>query len=598
MAKSKNKQKSTLPVFLAAIGIGLVAALLAGLYLKSREAAIRAALEGEEVTEVRVVVANKNLPRGTVIEPQHFSGRLIPEKFVHEDAVLPGEFERYIGRSIVAPVGFGKPLLKSFMDDTFPVDFSDTIPKGRRAITVTVDEVNSVAGFIRPGNHIDLFVNIPFNVSGFKAELVAQGYDDLLPSGVEDLIPKQILDAVANIDPEVLSQSAPTDVIMPVLQNVRVLAAGRSPYRESLDLLRQPQEMRERTFTNVTLDVTPREAALLTTALDKGELLALLRNRNDEGAADFSTVAPRDLFTHASDMANEEQQRRARAIVAGGLDEAGNLVDANGNRIMSRSELEKAGYRVNEKGQIIDKDGNVVDPTDIIIGADGKIVDRAALAAAGLTVNENGQIVDKDGRVVAATDLVRGPDGKMYTRDQLEAAGLSVNANGEIVDANGKVVTAGDMITGADGKLYTRDQLAAAGLSVNANGEIVDAHGNVVSPDALVTTADGKVLTRDQLAAAGLSVDANGNIVDKDGRALSANEVLARTASADALAAAGLKRNANGDIVDEFGNVLSADQVADRLGGAEGVIGGSIRIIVGGASEDGVAKFGDMPIEE
>ncbi len=631
--KKKRRQNKTWPIAIGAVAVGLVAALLSGLYLKSREAAIRAALEGDEVREVTVVVASVDLPRGSVVSAENFAVRRMPEKFVHEDAVFPNEFERYEGRSIIAAVGAGKTLLKTFMDDSFPVDFSDVIPKGRRAMTVSVDEVNSVAGFIRPGNHIDVFVNIPFNASGFDANLLSQGLPGLIPDALADMVPQELLDQAAELPPEILNRATPSDVIMPVLQNVRVLAAGRTPYRESLDFLRQPQQLRERTFSNVTLDLSPRQAALVAAALDKGELLALLRNRGDDGAADFTTVSSRDLFSNARLMAEAEAERQSRTTVAGGVDGAGNLVDADGNRIMSRRELEAAGYQVNAQGQVVDRNGNVVDPKDLVVGADGKVYSRQELAAAGLKVNESGQVVDEEGNIVSATDLVTGADGKVYTRQQLAAAGLAVNERGEIVDADGRVVAADDLVTGSDGKVYSRAQLAAAGLEVNDDGEIVDASGRVVDPDSLVTMADGTVRTREELAAAGLTVNRNGQLVDaRTGQVLNEDQARQRMDMAAAglaynengdvvdtrtgkvlsgeeaerrmqMAAAGMTVNENGEVVDSrTGEVLGEAAVAARLseGGEAQVVvrDGRIQIIVGGAGKDGVAKVEELPITE
>ena len=143
MAQVKQKRSSTtLPMLIGAIGFGIVAALLSVLYLKAREREILESLKGPDERRVEVVVATSDLPRGTLVVPPNFAVREIPVTFVHSDVVYPQEFERYQGRSLTADLASGKPLLKSFLDETYPRDFSDTIPAGRRAITVTVDEVN------------------------------------------------------------------------------------------------------------------------------------------------------------------------------------------------------------------------------------------------------------------------------------------------------------------------------------------------------------------------------------------------------------------------------------------------------------------------
>jgi len=579
MAISKKKKStSTLPFLIGAIGFGIAAALLSVLFLKAKESALIASLTGEEETTVQVVVAAQDLPRGSLVQDGYFSIREVPQEFVHSDVVYPEEYESYKGRSITADLGYGKPLLKSFLDEEFPVDFSDTVQPGRRAMTVSVDEINSVAGFIRPGNHIDIFVNIPYSNSGFNPGLYSVGLFNELPGGVdiastmgggdlESLTSELPKDKVT----ELLGSLAPGDVIIPVLQDVRVLATGKDPYVESLDLLRQPQYRTDTNYSTVTLDVSTDQAALLTAAQDKGDILALLRNRNDKGASSFTTISSRDLFENASKMAAAEKARAGKVAEVAGADAYGNLVGADGRKSAGQDQLAAAGLSVNENGQIVVKDGNIVDPADLVVAADGTVMTKAQLAAAGLSVNASGQIVDKNGNIVSASDLVVAADGSVMTKAQLAAAGLSVNANGEIVDKDGKIVAAEDLILSADGKIISKTQLEAAGLSVNDRGEIVDKDGNVINPDDIIVAADGSILSQEQLAAAGLSVNENGEIVDKEGNVISPDDVVIATDGSvmtkAQLAEAGLSINASGEIVDENGNVVDKDDLMTGPGG-------------------------------
>ncbi|NKB38270.1 MAG: Flp pilus assembly protein CpaB [Gammaproteobacteria bacterium] len=604
---AKKQDNNAIPLIAGALGFGVLAALLAMFYLNSKEAELKAKYEENQAQTLRVVVANQDLRKGQEITKNLFSARAVPGDFVHDDAIYPGEFDRYIGRSLIANLGRGKTLLKSFMDEDFPRDFSDVIPAGKRAMTITVDDINSIGGFLRPGNRIDIFVNIPFSASGFSPELFEAakeaGMLALLPTDILTSIPGELLAAAdgAENPTELLGMLAPDDVIIPVTQNVTVLAAGRDPYRETLDALRQPQRRTETTFSHITLEVDPQQAALITLAEDKGDIVALLRNRNDQSASAFTTVGSPDLFSNAAKMASAEKERASRATVAGGVDLNGNLVDADGNKIMSAEQLAAAGFSVNENGQIVDKNGNVVDPKDLVVAADGTVMTKQQLAAAGLSVNAAGQIIDKDGNVVDVNDVVVAADGTVMTKQQLAAAGLSVNANGEIVDSSGKIVSADDMIVAADGSVITKDQLAAAGIkeaagtdpsgnlvdadgnvlmskaqleaagyTVNADGQIVDKDGNIVDPknilvdkdgnivdpNSLATSADGSILSKEQLAAAGITAaagtDSSGNLVDADGNVLMSKAQLE---------AAGYTVNADGQIVDKDGNIVDPKNI-------------------------------------
>jgi len=640
---SDNKSTFGVPLIIGAVICGVIAAALSFVYLKVEKAALIERYAGKDRKEVTVLVAAKDLAKGSIMRQENLSQRRIPSGFAATDAIPAAEFQKYLGRVLETQVGAGKPILRSYLDTRFPVDFSDIVPVGRRAMTVQVDEINSIAGFVRPGNKIDLFVTIPSAFSGFSAGFITADLVDAIPGELRNAIPKALLDAArsagsANAEvQQLLTNAIPKDLILPVLQNVRVLATGREPYREELDKLAYPQPRQDRNFNSVTLDLSPREAALVTAAQDKGDLLAILRNRKDESTADFPTLSAQDLFSNAFKMAKAEDERRTRVQAGGKLDEAGNLVDANGNTIMNQEQLAAAGLSVNDKGELVDKHGNVIDPANVIVTADGRVLDKAKLAAAGLSVNAAGQIVDKNGNVISAEDVVMTADGKVMTKAQLAAAGLSVNDKGEIVDASGRVVDPSKMVVTADGKVLTAEQLAAAGLSVNEKGEIVDASGNVVDPTKLVVSANGQVLNAEQLAAAGLSVNEKGELVDANGNVVDPSTLVTdgsgKIVDAAALAAAGLTINDSGQLVDEQGNVvdpaalvttkdgkimsqaqlqaagltvndqgevvdaagkvLSAEALAsiaanNPIAGQDG--GRRIGLIIGGASADGVAK--------
>lgn len=619
---AKKQEKNSMPLLAGAIGFGIIAALLAMFYLNTREAQLKAKYEQDLAKEIMVVVAATDLRKGQEITSHHFSQRPVPAKFAHGDVVSPNQFNRYLGHALTIHMRRGETLLKSFMDRDFPRDFSDIIHPGKRAITITVDDVNSIGGFLRPGNRIDVYVNIPFATSGINPAMIIAakeaGLLDLLPQEAQDMIPAELLEAMDTLESpeELLAGISPTDVIIPVLQNITVLATGRDPYKETLDALRQPQRRTESHFSHITIEVTPEQAALITLAEDKGDMLALLRNRSDQSASDFTSVDPTDLFGNAAHMAAAEKDRASRTTTAAGVDINGNLLDADGNKLIglkqltatginiasginksgnlidasgktiaSREQLEAAGYTVDKYGQIIDKDGNVVDPSTILVGSNGEVLSpdeivvttngtvmtKQQLAAAGLSVNENGQLVDKDGNVIDANDVVIAADGSVMTKEQLAAAGLSVNENGEIVDANGKVISTKDLIVTADGTVLTKEQLAAAGYSVNENGEIVDKDGNVINPEDLIIAADGSVLSKEQLAAAGLTVNEHGQIVDKDGNIVDPNNLVVAADGSimtkEQLAAAGLSINENGEIVDANGNVIDKDDLITSANG-------------------------------
>ena len=111
---AKKEQKSVVPLIAGAIGLGIVAAVMAMLYLNAKEAQLKAKYEQEKTGSVTVVVANKNLAKGMEIKMDDFSARPVPAEFVHDDAIYPNNFDRYVGRSIIANLGQGKDPVKKF----------------------------------------------------------------------------------------------------------------------------------------------------------------------------------------------------------------------------------------------------------------------------------------------------------------------------------------------------------------------------------------------------------------------------------------------------------------------------------------------------
>ncbi len=620
-----------------AIGFGLVAALFSALYLKGREEAIRLRLEGEKQQSISVVVAQEDLPKGAQVGQSAFAVRPMPQTFVHADAVLPGDFETLKQRFLTVPLAAGKPLLHSFLSEDFPRDFSDTLPAGMRAITISVDDESSHAAMLRPGDFTDIFVNIPVREAGYMAKP-----PDLEKNAGTYLPPEwmQIKDRVHRLPP--------TDIVMPVVQDVKVLATGRDAYKLHLDELKLPQQRENHRYSTITLGVTAKQAALLRTAEDKGELLAFLRNRDDRTIAEFVGVTPQDLFGLAMTMAAEAQVFEAAAAAGAKIDKDGNWVMPDGTvinkddvvvgpdgtvRTKSGKLLAAPGIKLNANGEFVDKDGKVIKPSDIAVptpdgkfvdangdpiapgklavGADGTVKTQAQmLAEKGLSLNDKGQIVDKDGNIVdPASVVMQTPDGRF-------------------VDANGKEIPADQLVVGPDGKVKTKaDVMAAAGFTKNANGDYVDAAGNVIPKDDVVVLANGTVMTKDGKVLAGPDVKVNeqGFIVAADGTVMDRNGKVLN----------GLRVNDKGEVVTPDGNKLdakdlmvAADGTVKRADGtliagvtantpagaivaarvpelnavqealADGGGGAYVDLIIGGTSQDGVAKVTTLPITE
>jgi pilus assembly protein CpaB len=224
---SKVKPSKTWIILGVSIVIGLAAALVARSYLSGRMAEIEASAKGRTVG---VVVAKKDMPKGARLSSDNAAVRMIPVDFVHSNAVTPDEFDRIDGHVLVYPIKSGEMILRGVLEGKKASTFSARVQEGHRAITVPVDEINSISGMLEPGDIVDLMITV---------------------------------------------DQKGTKVTFPLLQTVPVMATGQ----RSID---DPKTGERRSYTTVTLDTTPEAAQDIIVAREVGRITALLRNPQDK----------------------------------------------------------------------------------------------------------------------------------------------------------------------------------------------------------------------------------------------------------------------------------------------------------------------------
>lgn len=146
--------RARIVIIVAAVALGVVAAVLAANYLRGARADI-----ASQNQPVEVLVAQKDLPRGLSSEQLVAQGLVktekIPGQFVAADAVSS---PRVIANQVLATsVGAGEQLTRSRFDYPADAGLSYTVPDGYVAITLAVDDVSGVAGLLKPGDSVIVF---------------------------------------------------------------------------------------------------------------------------------------------------------------------------------------------------------------------------------------------------------------------------------------------------------------------------------------------------------------------------------------------------------------------------------------------------------
>ncbi len=227
-------------VLIASVVLGLVAAFVTGSYISSQEEALleRQAAYDRQNKKVDVVVLARSLPAGATLRNDDLGVMSFPERALREQAIRPeGNISlQLVGRRLAVGVTAKQPLQWSDIEGGAPNErgLSGRVRRNMRALSISVSGASSVSHMVRPTDRVDVLGTFTL------PSKTVQGGSEL--------------------------------VTMTVLQNVLVLATGQELSNMGGNS----------NYSLVTLEVTPREAEVLTFAEQmRGRLTLSLRNPED-----------------------------------------------------------------------------------------------------------------------------------------------------------------------------------------------------------------------------------------------------------------------------------------------------------------------------
>jgi pilus assembly protein CpaB len=219
------KPKAVVIVGIVAVVIAAVAAYFLYDYLKTQEKKV-----SEAVATQKIVVAAENITLGDTIKDKQLKLADWPKANLPQGALL--SVDQGVGRIALQTLQPGDPVIESKL---VPVGgptsiLTYKIPEGHRAMTVGVDQVAGVAGFINPGSLVDVVLTTK-------------------PPDARLMLSKI------------------------VLQNVPILAIGQ---------IIEQKEGKPVVVPTVTMDVMPEDAEKLAVASSQGRLQLVLRRFGDK----------------------------------------------------------------------------------------------------------------------------------------------------------------------------------------------------------------------------------------------------------------------------------------------------------------------------
>ncbi len=274
----RKKLVLLLGALVIAIGTALAArSMFAGAAAPQAEAAV-AVKQGP-----KVLVAQRSLPVGTIITADSVGFQAWPEEMVQDAYFLDGEADisKLLGTVVRNPMTAGEPVTQGALVSPGDRGFlAAALGPGMRAVTVPVSAMTGVAGFVFPGDRVDIVLTQ--SVGGGEGE--------------------------------------PLKTSETVLSNLRVLATDQSATTEKVD-----GKTVVRAFRTVTLEVTPRIAEKIAVAQTIGTLSLSLRSIADNQSELDRAVASGDVKIPDNATPEEEEKLLARAI-ASPNDRAGTFV--------------------------------------------------------------------------------------------------------------------------------------------------------------------------------------------------------------------------------------------------------------------------------
>ena len=268
---------------IVAVIAGVAAAILAGVWLRGQQqqtpVVVQAPAVAPPVVTTPVVVATKDIAAQTVV-----TADMVRQDQVTQDKLKTGALGNsadIIGKTTMTAVKAGDQIVNGAVMPNIQqfAGLASMIKPGQRAMTIPLDPVSSVAGFVKPNDHVDILGT--FSVNGRTITRTVLQNVLLMATGAQVMLQTP--------DPTAQNQ-----------QNQGVLSSNNNDPNAPTPSPAAPREV-----PNATVAVSPLDSEKLILALSKGKLMLTLRSNHDSVA----TVVP---------LVDETAVTTMRPLTAGG----------------------------------------------------------------------------------------------------------------------------------------------------------------------------------------------------------------------------------------------------------------------------------------
>ncbi len=309
-----------IPMVGLAVVFGGLSIFIADRFVKSQTVAPAPAADTAAAASLPAVETRKLLVASTALK---YGMEITPESVQEVDwpanALPEGSFSSIAElteggkRLVLAPMAPNEPVLLSKLSGKDGrASLSNLLESGKRAVSIRVDDITGVAGFVTPGDRVDVLLTRQKNAAPVQSSAGSEEVTAATP--------------VSELASEV------------ILQNVKVLTTDQSADQSSVQAA---------IARSITVEVSTDDAQKVALAQQLGTLYLLLRSAGDAAAANDATFSSSNLDKQqakpvaASALAapsilsieNEGPKYKSLVVTRGHVEETFSVIDEQGNQI-------------------------------------------------------------------------------------------------------------------------------------------------------------------------------------------------------------------------------------------------------------------------
>jgi pilus assembly protein CpaB len=240
----------------------------------------------QPIQTVGVVVAKRNIELGEVLSEDALDAKQWPQHLILEGFATTEESgASVIGQVARSPFTKGEPInIRRLSNPEDPNFIAANLPSGMRMVTMSSDAVAGLAGFVLPGDRVDVVVT--------RKHMLDQEESTL--TGIRD-----------------------KSVTETLVSNVRVLAVNQRATVQS-NSADPAQQERDKIPSSVSVEVSLEDAQRIRLAQDMGYVSLALRALSDKDAEpQFAVTIDKDLTNYVHVPAKKKEETEKVGVIRG-----------------------------------------------------------------------------------------------------------------------------------------------------------------------------------------------------------------------------------------------------------------------------------------